>query len=130
MAQAIHYTELIRQASEAEAGGELEKAAELYEKAVRQKPFEEKPYARLMKIYRQFRDYDKELKVIDRGLQVFQEHYDNRLEKSVINTKAAKLSKALLRAVEGKNPGDHYYPEPVPKWMKRRLVVEKRLGKV
>src|SRR3954468_20829002 len=122
MAQAtVHYTELIRQAVEVEAEGELEKAAELYEKAIKQKPFEEKPYARLMKIYRQFRDYEKELKVIDRGLQVFQEHYDKRMEKSVVNTKAAKLSKALLKAVEGKNARDHYYPEPVPKWMKRRL---------
>jgi tetratricopeptide (TPR) repeat protein len=125
---AQHYTELIKLAQAANLEGELEKAASFYEKAIRQEPFVEKPYAQLMKIYRQLKQYKEELRVIDKALAVFEEHYDKRPEKILgKNSKAAQLSKALLKSIGDKDQED--YPEPIPKWRKRKAVVEKRLKK-
>lgn len=126
---AQHYTELVKQAKAVEEDGELEKAAELYELSIRQEPLEEWPYARLMKIYRQQKEYKQERRVIEKALKVFQAHYDKKGEKRLGKKgRSFELSKALLKAVEGKN-SEHYYPEPIPKWMKRKLVVEKKLGR-
>lgn len=128
---AKHYTELIEQGRLTEAEGELEKAAELYEQAIRQNPLEEFPFNRLMVIYRKFRQYDDELKVINKGLHLFQQHYDKKPQLIMgKNAKALQLSKSLLKSLNGnKKIAEPYYPEPIPRWTKRKEVVEKRLGK-
>jgi len=125
-----HYTEYIKEGILAEQEGEFEQATALYEEAIKQNPLEEKPYNRLMTLYRQEKEYDKELRVIKKALKLFQDFYDHRPEKIVgKNTKAAQLSKALMQAVEGKKKKtEPYYPAPIPAWMKRKAVVEKRMG--
>jgi tetratricopeptide (TPR) repeat protein len=125
-----HYTELISQARLHEEDGEIEKAATLYERAIRQEPFLEFPYNRLMIIYRKLKQPEDEARVIRKALQVFQDYYDRKPEKmKSTNPRAAKLSKALLKMVEGKkkiNAGTNY-PEPIPSWIRRMKVVEKKL---
>lgn len=126
-----HYTEYIKEGVLAEQDGEPEKAISLYEEAIKQNPLEEKPFNRLMTLYRQEKEYEKELRVINKALKLFQNFYDHRPEKIVgKNTKAAQISKALLQTVSGKKKNaESYYPPPIPAWMKRKAVVEKKLGR-
>jgi tetratricopeptide (TPR) repeat protein len=126
-----HYTELIKEGLLAEREGLFNDAISLYEEAIKQNPIEDKPYNRLMTLYRQEKEYEKELKVINKALKLYQDFYDHRPERIVgKNSKAARLSKALLQAVDGKKKkSEPYYPAPVPAWIKRKSVVEKKLGK-
>lgn len=127
---AKHYSELIKSARALEEEEESEKAASFYQQAIRQKPLEELPYNRLMIHYRKQKDYEEELKVINKALDVFISHY-NKLPEKLIgkNKKIEQLSKALLKTVSKEKKPQPYYPEPVPKWMKRKEMVEKKLGK-
>ncbi|MFL5774536.1 MAG: tetratricopeptide repeat protein [Flavisolibacter sp.] len=126
-----HYTEYIKEALLAEREGEFEQAISLYEEAIKQNPIEEKPFSRLMTLYRQEKEYKDELRVINKALKLFQDFYDHRPEKIVgKNTKAEQISKALLKSVTGKKKNaEPYYPAPIPAWRKRKAIVEKRLGK-
>jgi tetratricopeptide (TPR) repeat protein len=126
-----HYTELIEEARNVEAEGELEKAASIYEQAIRQHPMDEFPYNRLMIIYRKFRQPKNEFRVINKALDVFTDYYDKKLKPYTSNTKVGQLSKALLKSVTGSAKKTSYtsYPEPIPRWTLRKKVVEKKLDK-
>jgi tetratricopeptide (TPR) repeat protein len=126
-----HYTELIEEARNVEADGELEKAASIYEQAIRQHPMDEFPYTRLMIIYRKFKQPKNELRVIKKGLEVYTAFYDKKLKPYTSNTKVGQLSKALLKSVTGSAKKTSYtsYPEPIPRWTLRKKAVEKKLEK-
>ena len=128
---AQHYTEHIKQARAVEANGELEKAASIYEQAIKQEPFEELPYSRLMIIYRKLKQPKDELRVIKKALDVFQSHYDEKAVHYSGRDKIGQLSKALLKSMSGSNRTASYtqYPEPIPRWTLRKKAVEKKLGK-
>ena len=130
MQAARHYTELIEQARRAESDGETEQAISLYEKAIQQKPIVELPYNRLMILYRKQKQYDKELKVLDEALEVFFDHYDEKVKRYNSNSKLGQVSKALLKSVSGSDKRTSYanYPEPIPKWTIRRKNLEKKIG--
>jgi tetratricopeptide (TPR) repeat protein len=126
-----HYTELIEEARNVEADGELEKAASIYEQAIRQHPMDEFPYNRLMIIYRKFKQPENELNVINKALEVYTTFYDKKLKPYTSNTKVGQLSKALLKSVTGSAKKTSYtsYPEPIPRWTLRKKAVEKKLEK-
>jgi tetratricopeptide (TPR) repeat protein len=126
-----HYTELIEEARNVEADGELEKAASIYEQAIRQHPMDEFPYNRLMIIYRKFKQPKNELRVIKKALEVYTAFYDKKLKPYTSNTKVGQLSKALLKSVTGSAKKTSYtsYPEPSPRWTLRKKAVEKKLEK-
>jgi tetratricopeptide (TPR) repeat protein len=127
---AKHYTNYIKEAKAAEEDDELLKAAELYELAIKQKPLEEEPYNRLMIIYRKLKNYRDELKVIEKGLNVYVDHFKEKAGKIFGNNKKMEQTgKALLKSLtpKGSKP-EIFYPEPVPKWHKRKLTVEKKLN--
>lgn len=126
MDPAAHYTNLIKQAKEAEKENDIDIATTLYEKAIKQKPVLELPYARLMVIYRKEKQYQKEMNTIKKALDVFTEVYDKK--KQVTNTaKVTQISKALLKSLGVKSSDENFYPEPIAKWLKRKAVVEKKL---
>jgi tetratricopeptide (TPR) repeat protein len=122
-----HYTELLDHAKAYEAEGELESAAENYEQVIKQHPLEEQAYSRLMIIYRKLKEPKKELKVINKGLDAFMEQHEKKLHAYSGNDAIGKLSKALLKSVSGKNLKSLDYPQPVPKWAKRKEALEKKL---
>ena len=125
------YHELIAEARQAEESNELEKAAKIYERALKSEPLEEQPYNRLMVIYRKLTWYEEELKIIKKGIAAFEELYQKKSEKLLgKNQSAARLSNALAKSLgqKGRNVEATYYPQPIPKWMKRQKVVEKKLG--
>lgn len=127
---AKHFTEYIEQAKAAEAEEELQKAAKLYELAIKQEPFEELPYTRLMIIYRKLKQPKDELRVINKALDVFQSHYDGKAAQFSGKDQIGQLSKALLKAISGssKKAGHTQYPEPIPKWRLRKKTVEKKVN--
>ena len=129
VAKSFH--ELMAEAKEAEENNELEKAAKIYERAIRLEPHEEQPYNRLMIVYRKLAWYEDELKIIKKGITVFEELYQKKSERLLKkNQSVAKLSNALAKSLgqKGKKTETLYYPEPIPRWIKRQKVVEKKLG--
>ncbi|MFN2439495.1 MAG: tetratricopeptide repeat protein [Chitinophagaceae bacterium] len=128
MHTAQHYTEYIKQAKAAEEAGEAENAAVLYERAIKQEPFLEQPYNRLMIIYRKTKRFKDELRVLDKALDIFKTHYDDKKEIFKRQNTVGKLSKALLKSLGGdKESIEKSYPQPIPKWMIRRKTVEKKM---
>jgi tetratricopeptide (TPR) repeat protein len=127
------YFELLAEAKEAEENNELEKAATLYQRAVKLEPHEELPYNRLMILYRKLTRYKDELKIIKKGIEAFQDLYQKKSDKFIgKNPTVARLSNALAKSLgqKGKKTESLYYPEPISKWMKRQTVVEKKLGMI
>jgi tetratricopeptide (TPR) repeat protein len=125
------YHELLLEAKEAEENNELEKAAKIYERAIKMEPHEEQPYNRLMIIYRKLTKYEDELKIIKKGIASFEELYQKKSERLLgKNQSVARLSNALAKSLgqKGKKTESLFRPEPIPKWMKRQKMVEKKLG--
>jgi hypothetical protein len=94
-------------------------------------PHEEQPYNRLMIVYRKLTWYEEELKTIKKGIEAFQQIYQKKSERLLgKNQTASRLSNALAKSLgqKGKKTESLFYPEPIPKWMKRQKTVEKKLG--
>lgn len=125
------YTELLRGAKTAEENEELEDAAKLYQRIIKMEPHEEFPYNRLMVIYRKLTRYEEELKTIKKGIEAFQELYQQKSRRLLgKNNTAVRLSNALAKSLgqTGKKTDPEQFPEPIPKWIRRQKVVEKKLG--
>ena len=130
MHKAKHFTEYIEDAKQAEAGEDPEKAMELYEAAIKQEPLEIFPYNRLMILYRKAKKPEKELKVINKAIQVFTDYYDEKSNKLLHNKKLEMASRALLKTLTpAGQKAVMIYPEPIPGWIKRKAVVDKKAGK-
>jgi hypothetical protein len=80
-----------------------------------------------MVIFRKQKRYKDELKLINQGLKSFGDLYKKKAKKSSSKNKQLdKLSQALIKkAGLGKN---EFVPQPIAKWMKRKEMVEKKLG--
>ena len=124
------FDEIMNEARELESVDELDKAIKLYQRAIKLEPHNELPYNRLMIIYRKQKQYEEELELINKGIKTFEEFYRKRSEKLISKNKtAAKLSDALAKSLgqRGKKVQDQYQPEPIPKWTKRKQLVEKKV---
>jgi hypothetical protein len=122
--------DLLKRAMEAEQGGELKQAATLYQKVVKMNPTDEVAYNRLMLIYRKEKDYKKEMATIRAGIKAFEELYDTS-SRFKANTSIARISKRLLKStgLANKKGESIYQAEPLGKWKRRKLIVEKKLSK-
>jgi tetratricopeptide (TPR) repeat protein len=124
-----HYTEYIKQAKTAEKQGDVKDAISLYENAIKQKPVVECPYTRLMIIYRKNKSYNDEMRVINKAIELFTDHYDKKRKKFKHSTKVNNLSKALLKTIgDERAVGENMYPQPIAKWLKRKKIVENKIG--
>jgi tetratricopeptide (TPR) repeat protein len=123
-ADASQWKELGR---EAEATGELDRAAAIYETAIRTGKKNLPAYHRLMLVYRKQKAYAKELKVINAAIAAYSELYAARLpghNRKVIEI-SAKLNKAF-GLVDRKGQLLHE-PEPLATLQKRKALVAKRI---
>ena len=129
MPQKLHYTVLIEQAKDAEEGGDISAAINLYEKAIKQSPLVELPYYRLMILYKKEKKYTEELRVINRGLDIFRSYFDEKTKPFTAAGKLGQISKALLKSVTGTGKKHllSSYPEPIPSWTVRKKTVEKKI---
>lgn len=126
----ISIKDTIEKAREAEAGQEVERAIELYKQVIKDNPVNEPAYDRLMILYRKSGRYKDELKIINAGIKAFESLYKAKSKHSR-SRKVAEISSALLKSTGlADKKGNHLYePEPIGKWKKRKLVVEKKLMK-
>jgi len=119
-------------ARKAELDGELEKAIKLYEQNIREDYAEEFAFERLMIIYRKQKEYEDELRVINRGIELFEqnieEHLKHSLARHVDGKKLEQLSHAILKT-SGLKKEELHFPDPIDKWIKRKEIVEKKLEK-
>ena len=108
------------------------KAIRLYEQNIKEDYADEFAFDRLMIIYRRQKDYADELRVINRGIEVFQNTLERHLEHSLHRRgnleKVAQISKAIMRK-SGVKKEDLSFPDPIDKWMKRKKIVTEKLRK-
>ena len=128
MTKVVAIKNIIEEASEAEEKDDLSSAKKEYEEAIKANPLAEKAYDRLMILYRKEKDYKSELKLIDSGIKAFENLYRSKKSGS---KKIAEISKKLNRSFgfTDKKGNAMYDPEPIARWKKRRLTVEKRIKK-
>lgn len=120
--------EWMQTAMQHEQEGSLEKAAAAYEKAIKLSKHNEQAYNRLMIVYRKLKDYEKEATVIRKAIREFETLY-NRVPAKSSGKKIEQLSKQLMKltGLADKKGKLLYEPEPLGRWKKRKVVVDKRL---
>ena len=104
-----------------------------YKEQVKNGIFSPLPYDRLMIHYRKEKNYDEELKVIKKGIETFRKYYSD-LQGATLKKKKntiAAISKKIGRSTGliDKKGNELYLPEPLPRWTKRKTVVEQKLKK-
>jgi hypothetical protein len=129
---AIRVDERNDAARRAEQAGDISKAIKLYEQNIRENYADRVAFDRLMVIYRKQKDYKDELRVINRGVELFKEnmkeHLKNSLPRHVDEKKIERLSNAIMKGTGLKNKSPHF-PDPIDKWIKRKEIVQKKLEK-
>lgn len=117
-------------ASDAEEDGDINKAVRFYEQNIKEAYADKLAFERLMIIYRKQKEYKEELRVIKRGIEVFQENMKERMKHSLAgrvgDKKLEQLSSAILK-VTGQKKEELHFPDPIDKWLKRKEIVEKKL---
>jgi hypothetical protein len=120
------------EATQAEKNDDTTKAIRLYEQNIKEDYADEFAFNRLMVIYRKQKDYADELRVINRGIEVFRSKLEKRLEHSLHRRgnleKVAQISKAIMKK-SGVKKEDLSFPDPIDKWMKRKKIVSEKLRK-
>lgn len=125
MAKVITIKQKLEEASEEEEA-DSSIAIKEYEEVIKADPLAEKTYDRLMILYRKEKYYKKELKLIDSGIKAFEKFYRS---KKTGSKKIADISNKLNKSFgfTDKKGNAVYEPEPIAKWKKRRLTVDKRI---
>jgi hypothetical protein len=128
MAKVLSIKKTIKEADEAEEKEDISLAIKDHEEAIKANPLFEKTYDRLMILYRKDKDYKNELRIINTGIKSFEDFYRSRKTDS---KKIAQISKKLNRSFgfTDKKGNAVYEPEPIARWKKRKVIVEKRIKK-
>lgn len=129
---AIKIEQRNNEASEAEKNNDIKKAIRLYEQNINEDYADEFAFDRLMIIYRKQKDYKNELRVIERGIQLFQqdieEHLQHSISRRVNAAKLKQLSNAIIKQ-SGLKKEEVHFPGPIDKWIKRKEIVKGKLKK-
>ena len=97
-----------------------------YHNILKQHPKDQQAYERLMVLYRQQKEYKKELQVIDTALKIFAGLYaPKKASGKKIRTISDQLNKAL--GLVDKKGKAVYEPKPLSTWRKRRETVLKKI---
>ncbi len=118
---------------EAESQDDFGQAIALYEQNIKEPVADPFAYERLMILYRKQKAYKDELRVIKKGIQVFKEQTKQVLQNNIARKKnkseVEKLSNAFMKGAGliDRKGNETHIPEPINKWMKRQVVVEKKI---
>jgi hypothetical protein len=106
-----------------------------YESQVKAGVHDPRPYDRLMIHHRKAKQYTDELKVIKKGIDVFEQKLKEQHNHAFGDKKNQKKLHALSISI-GKKVGlidtrgkSNYLPEPLDRWEKRKKVVEEKIGR-
>ena len=128
MAKVVAIKKIIKEATRAEEKEDTSIAIKDYEEAIKTNPLTEKAYDRLMILYRKEKDYKNEVRVINTGIKSFENFYKSTKSRS---KKIAEISNRLNKSFgfTDKKGNAVYDPEPIARWKKRKITVEKRIKK-
>jgi tetratricopeptide (TPR) repeat protein len=128
MAKIVSLKKPIKEANKAEQREDISLAIKEYEEAIQKDPLAEKVYDRLMILYRKEKDHSKELKLINACIKSFETFYRSKKSRS---KKIADISNKLNKSFgfTDKKGNTVYDPEPIARWKKRKITVEKRIKK-
>jgi tetratricopeptide (TPR) repeat protein len=120
--------ELSTRATEAEKN-DPSSAIEFYNQILKTDPLQIHAYDRLMILYRQEKNYKKELSIINSGIKAFEKFYKEQSRKP--SKKISEISEKLNKAFHlvDKKGNSLYSPEPIGRWQKRKETVEKKIEK-
>ncbi|HVU58638.1 MAG TPA: hypothetical protein VHD83_26445 [Puia sp.] len=123
-------TQLISEGRQFEQAGQWEDAAEVYQRVVDTDPGNQDAVARLLVVYRKLKYYRKELAVIDATIDTAARR-DKAAQREWISAhpEAARLGKAVLRQLGGESVTAYGTDPMVQKLMKRRALVEGKVGR-
>lgn len=126
MAKILTIKQSIEKGIDAEETHDTNAAITDYEDAIKNNPLAEKAYDRLMIIYRKKKNYKSELRLINSGIKAFESFYKSKKSGS---KKIAEISNKLNRSFgftdkKGNTLND---PQPIARWKKRKITVEKRI---
>lgn len=128
MAKVVAIKKIIEEANDAEQELDTPLAIKDYEEVIAKNPLTEKAYDRLMILYRRAKDYKSELKLINKGIKAFEDFYKSKKSGS---RKIAEISRKLNKSFgfTDKKGNPVYNPEPIARWKKRKITVEKKIKK-
>ena len=128
MARVVAIKKMIEAADGAEEKQDVTLAIKDYEEIIKKDPLHQKAYDRLMILYRKEKEYKSELRLINAGIKAFEAFYKSKKSGS---KKIAEISKKLNRSFgfTDKKGNSVYDPEPIARWKKRKVTVEKRIKK-
>jgi len=97
-----------------------------YENILKKDPKDQKAYERLMVLYRQQKEYKKELQTINRAIKTFEELYRSKKSPDKkVNSISNQLNKAL--GLTDKKGKILFEQKPLSTWKKRRETVLKKI---
>lgn len=119
--------EILSEAREAEDTENIQDAIRLYQEAINTDQLNEHAYNRLMMLFRRQKEYKKELGIIKAGIKAFEEFYESKIpnKSKTITAISNKLNKVF--GLADKKGNKIYSPEPIARWKKRKLIVEKKI---
>jgi tetratricopeptide (TPR) repeat protein len=121
--------ELLQEGKEQEALMNFDKAIQLYNQTIKIDPLNEIGYSRLMTLFRKQKLYKNEYDLIKEGIKTFENFYNSKKSQSKkVSEVSEKLSKSL--GLTDKKGNKLYEPEPLGRWKRRLLMVEKKLEPV
>jgi tetratricopeptide (TPR) repeat protein len=118
-------TEWLRESGALEKD-DKERAIAEYKKIAAAYPASEHTYDRLMILYRQQKDYNEELKWIEKAIAVFTKTFNRSSKKP--NAKITAISKTLTKSLGliDKKGKPLYQHQPIARWEKRRELLIKK----
>ncbi|MBS1566194.1 MAG: hypothetical protein JST39_17555 [Bacteroidetes bacterium] len=120
-------------AREAEASGDTSLAIQLYEKEISKKRNNLEPYERLLVLYRRAKQYRKELHILNQGIEFVQDKLSKHQKELFAHRRGRNSLLQKSRALAQKmglvnRKGDRLLlPQPLEKWMNRKLTVQKKI---
>ena len=125
--QELSLKEILANAQDAEKSKDSRTAVELYNSVLKTDDLNVNAYDRLMKIYRQLKEYKKELMIINKGIKAYEQLYksERKTRSKKINDISQKLNRSF--GLIDKKGNNTYDPEPIGRWKKRKLNVEKKV---
>ncbi|HMK04572.1 MAG TPA: hypothetical protein VK489_10290 [Ferruginibacter sp.] len=97
-----------------------------YQNIIKKDSRDQKAYERLMVLYRQQKDYKKELHIINTAIKIFEDLYTAPKNKDKkVNTISNRLNKSL--GLVDKKGKPFFEQKPLSTWRKRREIVLKKI---
>ena len=119
--------DIFSKAEEAEEKKDNSKAIDLYKNITEKDSLNIPAYDKLMKLFRRSKEYKKELSIINKAIKAYEAYY--KKHKPTHSKTVDEISKKLNKSfgLTDKKGNAVYDPEPLGKWKKRKLIVQKKL---